>query len=104
MNRPDNGVDDGVAPLLRSDPRHTAIETADLRHEDVRAVLSDFDEETLAPHDHARVAEHLEWCSSCRSFLNTLRATVQLVGDLREEREAPAEARQRLLSRFLASP
>ena len=51
---------------------------------EVRAASSDFLEGDMGRRERARIAFHLERCDLCRAFVNTLRATVDLL------RSAPA--------------
>ena len=51
----------------------------DLDCGDVRAASSDFIDGDVGGRERARIAFHLERCGPCRSFINTLRATVNLL-------------------------
>ena len=63
--------------------------------EQVQGLSSDYIDGEL---DHEHVGSlkvHLEWCAPCLAFINTLRATVGLLGSTPEEKAPPA-LRQRL--------
>ena len=62
---------------------------------EVRSLSSDYIDGEL---DHAtedRVKSHLEWCAPCRAFINTLRATVDLLRAT-PRREVPDDLRQHI--------
>lgn len=62
---------------------------------EVRAVSSDFVDGELDEARTAKVKSHLEKCGLCMAFVNTLRATVNMLRDM-PKREAPAGFSQRV--------
>ena len=46
---------------------------------EVRAASSDFLDGDMGRRERGRIAAHLEKCAPCRAFVNTLRATVDLL-------------------------
>ena len=48
--------------------------------EHVRNLSSDFIDDDLDADERSRIMEHLEKCGLCLAFINTLRATVGLLG------------------------
>jgi anti-sigma factor RsiW len=73
------------------------LEVAELGHDEVHGLLSDFLAETLDETQAARVAGHLRTCASCATDLLTLQRTVDLLRDLPGQR-APDSLRRRLLA------
>jgi anti-sigma factor RsiW len=67
-------------------------------HELVRLV-SDYLEETLTEHDRRRFERHIRSCDGCTTYLEQIRQTIQLTGELREETLDP-QARDALLTAF----
>jgi anti-sigma factor RsiW len=57
---------------------------------EVVELLGDYLEGTMAPHDRARLEEHLADCDGCTSYLEQLRTTIRLSGRLPEEAVAHA--------------
>jgi hypothetical protein len=54
----------------------------------------------VLPHDQRmRFEQHLEQCDGCRSYLEQMRITIRLTGNLRDENLAP-EVREELLNLF----
>jgi len=45
-----------------------------------RGLTSDFIDNELDPEERDRLLTHLEWCGLCMAFINTLRATVNMLG------------------------
>jgi predicted anti-sigma-YlaC factor YlaD len=64
-------------------------------------LVTDYLEGTLPAHERARFEDHLAICADCRSYLDQMRCTIELVGALREE-AIPDEARELLLRVFHA--
>ena len=46
----------------------------------VRDLSSDFIDDDMDEKERDRMIKHLEWCGLCLAFINTLRATVGLLG------------------------
>jgi anti-sigma factor RsiW len=62
-------------------------------------VITDYIEGTLPDDDRRRFEEHLGGCPYCVSYLEQMRATIDTLGELREESLAP-EVRNELLEAF----
>lgn len=73
------------------------LEVAELGHDEVHGLLSDFLAETLDETQKARVAGHLRSCASCAKDLMTLERTVDFLHSLPGQR-APDSLRRRLLA------
>ena len=56
-------------------------------HDRLRSISSDYVGDDLDEDGVSAIDAHLEWCPPCRSFVNTLRATVGLLRST--PREAP---------------
>lgn len=56
-------------------------------------------EQTLSPDERARFERHLGVCPGCSTYVEQMRQTITLVGDLREEDITPA-AQNHLLQAF----
>jgi len=59
-------------------------------------VITDYLEGALSPADRKRFEEHLAICDGCRTYLDQMRKTIQVVGRLSEE-SISSEARNALL-------
>ncbi len=75
--------------------------TADFTCEELVAVASDYLEGRLRPSERVRLEEHLAECEGCTTYLEQLRRTITLIGELREE-HVPPEAFERLVGVFRA--
>jgi len=56
-------------------------------------------ERALTAEDHARFEEHLATCGTCEVYLEQMRATIRLAGEMTVEDLSP-EAERELLSAF----
>ena len=68
-------------------------------HVALRGMSSDYLDGDLDTETAERVRDHLEWCPPCRSFVDTLKATVGLLSST-ARRDAPESFRNRLLKRL----
>ena len=73
----------------------------DLACKELVELITDYLEGALAEHDRVRLEDHLAKCDGCRSYLEQIRATIELTGMLTED-EIPAEGKQELLGVFRA--
>jgi hypothetical protein len=100
-------ADEGVAPTARgaaqivspgtsSGSSSSGVGVAELTHEVVRALLSEYLDDTLLESDRRRIDGHLAGCSPCVAYLNTLRTTVRTLGQLPAPK-APSGTRARIL-------
>jgi hypothetical protein len=95
-------ADEGVAPTVRGTAQIVtpggsgSVGVAELTHELVRGLLSEYLDGSLGESDRRRIDGHLVSCPPCSAYLQTLRATVQALGKLPAPK-APAGARRRLL-------
>ncbi|MBI1747530.1 MAG: zf-HC2 domain-containing protein [Acidobacteria bacterium] len=64
-------------------------------------LLSDYINRELSPEDKTELDQHLQGCQNCGTFLYTLRQSVDLLKDLKEE-DIPEEVNARLRN-FLRS-
>ena len=67
----------------------------------VREMSSDYLDGDLQESLAARVAAHLDGCGPCRSFVNALRTTIELLRDM-PKRQAPEGFSQRVLESLKA--
>ena len=74
-------------------------ETADFTCSELVAVASDYIEGRLPPSERVRLESHLAECESCTTYLEQMRRTITLIGELRPE-HVPPEALERLLGVF----
>ena len=61
----------------------------------VHEMSSDYIDEELEPRNRERVNAHLEWCKLCLAFINTLRATVNLLSSS-EPQQPPPSLKERI--------
>jgi hypothetical protein len=66
---------------------------------DVVKLVTDYHEGRLTPAERQRFEAHVSICPPCRSFLEQMRATFELLGELREE-DVPPAVEQHLLAAF----
>ena len=62
-------------------------------------LVTDYDEDALAPEERRRFEEHLAECGNCLRYLEQLRETIRIAGSLAPEALDPA-AEAALLSAF----
>lgn len=62
-------------------------------------LVTDYLESALAPDEQARFEEHLGECVNCETYLDQIRATIELAGSLSPESLSP-EAEEALLHAF----
>jgi anti-sigma factor RsiW len=62
-------------------------------------LITDYTEGRLPPAERRAFEEHVSICPPCRSFLEQMRATAEVVGGLREE-DVPPAMEQHLLEAF----
>jgi len=66
---------------------------------DIVKLVTDYLEGRLTPAERRRFESHVAICPPCRSFLDQMRTTVELVGAVREE-DVPPEMEEHLLRAF----
>jgi anti-sigma factor RsiW len=66
---------------------------------DVVRLITDYNEGRLTAAERRRFEEHVSICPPCRSFLDQMRKTVELVGELGEE-DVPPAMEEHLLEAF----
>ena len=75
-------------------------ESADhLSCQEVVELVTDYLEESLSAEDAALFEQHLNFCEGCVWYVDQLRTTVEVLGEIREE-DIPAETKDRLMSAF----
>jgi anti-sigma factor RsiW len=62
-------------------------------------LVTEYLEQTLPPADRARFEAHLAGCRGCRTYLEQMRQTIQLLGTVPEETISP-DAQAALLDTF----
>jgi anti-sigma factor RsiW len=62
-------------------------------------LVTNYLEDALSPEERLRFEEHLTICPGCVTYVQQMRETVQVVGNLREE-SIPPEKRDELLAAF----
>jgi len=62
-------------------------------------LVTDFLEEALSPEERARFEQHLSECGNCETYLEQMRATIELTGSLSPQSLSP-EAEDALLHAF----
>lgn len=66
---------------------------------DIVKLVTDYLDGAMTPAERHRFEGHIAICPPCRSYLDQMRTTVELVGGLREE-DVPPEMEEHLLSAF----
>jgi anti-sigma factor RsiW len=62
-------------------------------------LITEYEEGALAESERARFDAHLAGCEGCAEYLNQMRATIRLVGRLRED-DIDQPVREALLAAF----
>jgi anti-sigma factor RsiW len=62
-------------------------------------LVTDYLEDTLDPVTRQRFEEHMQECDGCTAYVEQMRMTVRLLGEVPEESLSP-EVRDRLLAAF----
>lgn len=62
-------------------------------------IVTDYLEGAMPPSERRRLEDHLTGCGGCRAYIDQMRQTVALTGELREEHVEP-EAAEALLAVF----
>jgi anti-sigma factor RsiW len=71
----------------------------DLPCQELVELVTDYLEDRLSAAERLRFEAHLRECSGCRTYLEQMRQTVQVLGRLSEE-SITTEAKERLLAAF----
>lgn len=66
---------------------------------EVVELVTDYLEGAMPPPLRGKFEQHLTWCRGCRDYLEQMRKTTHLVGQLSEE-SIPAEIRDELVRAF----
>ena len=66
---------------------------------EVVELVSDYLDESLPAEDTTLFEQHLNFCEGCVWYVDQLRATVEALGEIREE-DVPPEARDCLMGAF----
>jgi predicted anti-sigma-YlaC factor YlaD len=75
--------------------------SSELSCQELVELVTEYLEGTLPAHERVRFENHLAICSSCGSYLDQMRRTIQMVGALKEE-AIPDAAKEQLLLAFRA--
>ena len=78
------------------------VGVAELSHGAIRDQVSDYVDGSLSVGDRQRVEDHLVECRACSAYLETLRETVDLLGQL-PPKTCPPDAKAAILRRAHAS-
>jgi anti-sigma factor RsiW len=71
----------------------------DLTCAELVELVTDYVEGALSDDDRCRFEEHVVFCESCAAHLDQMRATIRVLGRVREE-ELPPDAVDELLATF----
>lgn len=67
--------------------------------QEVVDLVTDYLEGELSVHDSSLFEQHLNFCDGCVSYVDQIKATVVMVGRIREE-EVPPDTRRQLMAAF----
>lgn len=89
--------------MSRSDASGTteSLNTPELTCRELVELVTAYFEDALSATDRARFEHHLSGCDGCTAYLEEMRETIKLTGELRESAVSPA-AQARLLGVFRA--
>jgi len=62
-------------------------------------LVTDYIERSMSRADRRRFEAHLSSCPNCTAYLDQMRSTIQLTGQLRSE-ELPSEVREELIGLY----
>jgi anti-sigma factor RsiW len=62
-------------------------------------LVTDYIESSMSRADRRRFEAHLSSCPNCTAYLDQMRSTIQLTGQLRSE-ELPSEVREELIGLY----
>ena len=71
----------------------------ELTCEELVELITDYLEGIMPPEERLRFEDHLDICEGCRAYLDHMRATLRMIGHLREE-NIPAHTSEQLLVAF----
>ena len=78
-----------------------APDPTDLSCRELVELVTDYLEGALRPGDRLAFERHLVWCSWCRDYLDQVRTTIEVTGEVPEdEEELPSQLREQLLDVF----
>ena len=76
-----------------------APDPSDLTCRELVELVTEYLEGALSPRDRLDFERHLVWCSFCRDYLDQVRATVEITGEVPGE-EPPSPLREQLIEAF----
>ena len=71
----------------------------ELSCKEVVAIVNDYLDGAMSPHDRERFDEHVSNCDGCTNYLDQMRETIRLTGMLSED-QVPVAQRERLRQAF----
>lgn len=71
----------------------------DISCREIVELVTDYHEGRLSLHDRQRFEEHVVFCDTCASYLDSMRRTIEVTGRLREE-DLPDELQLELVAAF----
>jgi predicted anti-sigma-YlaC factor YlaD len=75
-------------------------ESADhLSCQEVVELVTDYLDESLSAEDAVLFEQHLNFCEGCVWYVDQIRTTVEMLGEIREE-DIPPETKDRLMGAF----
>ena len=77
----------------------SSVTSSELTCKEFVELVTSYLEGALPPGERVRVEEHLAGCGACRNYLDQIRQTLAICGELTEEAIEP-EAREALLAAF----
>lgn len=75
------------------------VEVEGLSCQELVELVTDYLEDALSPGERSRFEQHLAECGNCERYLEQMRATIELSGNLSPDSLSP-EAEQALLDAF----
>jgi hypothetical protein len=94
-------ADEGVAwaaQVANQGTSQRGVGVAELTHSVLRSQFSDYLDGSLDSSDRRRVERHLDECRACSAYLDTMRKTAELLGEL-PPKAAPRGAKEAILKR-----
>jgi predicted anti-sigma-YlaC factor YlaD len=71
----------------------------DITCREIVELVSDYLEGALSPEEHEAFEMHLSYCDGCVNYLDQMRETIRITGELRED-SLPPELQSELLRAF----
>ncbi len=74
--------------------------TAELSCQELVELVTAYLDDAMPPDEHERFVRHLRVCPGCDTYVEQIRETTRLTGEMPTETSLPDDAREALLAQF----